>query len=170
MLEAAEFRVASDIGKALTLPAEAFTGPDFLELELRTVFARSWLLVPPVDAALEPRGAYATFSHLDRPLYLQRGWDGQLRCFPNICSHAWFPLVNGAGRERTIVCRQHGRRFDSEDRCLGQPGFDDVREADHLRQLPLAEWRQWLFLAFDKPATTFEEATRELADSTQLLP
>lgn len=41
-----DFFVDPDISRAETLPAAAFTDPEYLELELQTVFARMWLLVP----------------------------------------------------------------------------------------------------------------------------
>jgi hypothetical protein len=40
------FFVDPDIAKAETLPAYAFEDPDVLSLELSTLFARTWLLVP----------------------------------------------------------------------------------------------------------------------------
>jgi choline monooxygenase len=108
---------------------------------------------------------------LDRPLFLQRDWDGRLRCFPNVCTHAWFPLVHGPGRERTIVCRQHGRRFDSYGRFLGQPGFEQApdREEDHLHDLPLAEWREFLFMSQESPSVSLDDALAEVDASISSL-
>jgi hypothetical protein len=34
------------IGRAESLPASAFVDPEFLELELGTIFAQTWLLAP----------------------------------------------------------------------------------------------------------------------------
>src|ERR1041385_2074002 len=99
-----EFRVDPEVAKAESLPARAFLDPDFLQRELETVFKRSWLLVPerasgeretdarPLAAQLEARGSRVPFSLLGKPLFLQRGWDDEeLRCFPNTCTHAWYP-------------------------------------------------------------------------------
>ena len=125
------YHVDDDIRRAETLPADAFTSQRFLEAELATVFRRSWLVVPergddprPLDEQLAPRGSRVPITVNGRPLFLQRGWDDdELRAFPNTCTHAWYPLVLGASRGPTLVCGQHGRRFDCTGRYLSQQGF-----------------------------------------------
>ncbi|HLG69828.1 MAG TPA: SRPBCC family protein [Chloroflexota bacterium] len=176
MLQADECFVDPDIGRARTLPAGAFTDPEFLERELATIFSRCWLPLPQPEQDLPDlvrlRGSYAPVNLLGRPLFLQRDWEGKLRCLPNVCTHAWFPLVHGPGRERTIVCRQHGRRFDSAGRYIGQPGFEGIPpcQDDHLKALPVAEWRRLIFAALGEPAPPFGEVMREVDDSLACLP
>src|SRR5712692_677354 len=149
------FFVHPDIRKAESLPAEAFTYPEFLNLELQTIFTRAWLPVPErsqqelrndprgVEEIVRLRGARVPFTLLERPLFLQRDWRGKLHCFPNVCTHAWYPLIHGLARERSITCVQHGRQFDCEGRFVSQTGFDDVkgfpRESDSLRDLPVEQ-------------------------------
>src|SRR5512147_496139 len=106
-LTPADHFVDPDIRKARTLPASAFTAPEFLAAELETMFTTRWLLIPQrgvMEVREDPRtladqvsrrGARAPFSLLDRPLFLQRDWKGVLRCFPNVCTHAWHTLVAG---------------------------------------------------------------------------
>jgi phenylpropionate dioxygenase-like ring-hydroxylating dioxygenase large terminal subunit len=72
------------------------------------------------------RGARAPVSVMDRPLFLQRDFDGGLHLFPNVCTHAWHTLVPGPGRERTIRCPQHGREFDCLGKFVHQPGFEKL--------------------------------------------
>jgi phenylpropionate dioxygenase-like ring-hydroxylating dioxygenase large terminal subunit len=128
-LTAAECQVDDDIRRAETLPARAFVEPEFLERELATVFRTSWQLVPergddprPLEEPTASRGSRVPVSLNGRPLFLQRGWDDDtLRAFPNTCTHAWFPLVLGASRGPTLVCGQHGRRFDCAGRFVSQP-------------------------------------------------
>ncbi len=48
------FFVDPDIAKAETLPAYAFEDPDVLSLELSTLFAKTWLLVPEKTAENSP--------------------------------------------------------------------------------------------------------------------
>ncbi|HEX6512458.1 MAG TPA: SRPBCC family protein [Chloroflexota bacterium] len=169
---AADFFIDPDIGRAEGLPARAFTEPAILDIELEKIFGQSWLLAPLAAGDVGLRGSHAPFTMLDRPLFLQRDWDGRLHCFPNACTHAWFPLVPGAGRERTIVCRQHGRRFDSAGRFLGQPGFEDVapRPEDSLRDVPLAEWNGLLLVALKQPAMALDELLQDVSESVACLP
>ena len=183
-LRTEDFIVDGDIATARTLPPHAFTEPEFLERELATIFSRNWLFVPQRTAGelradprsltdlLRLRGSHLPVTMLDRPLFLQRDWDERLHAFPNVCSHAWYPLVHGLGRERTIVCGQHGRRFDSAGRYLGQPGFEGAgpQPEDDLQELSLAEWEPFLFVAFGSPLQPFETLMAEVQDSLACFP
>lgn len=178
--------VDPDIGRAETLPARAFVDPAFLARELKTVFARHWLLAPEraggaaagedarsLAEALRPRGARAPITVAGRPLFLQRGWDDdRLRAFPNVCTHAWYPLVLGPSRSHALVCGQHGRRFDCAGRFVSQPGFaaGDARPGDDLRELPAGEWGPLVFVALDRPAAALAEALAPLRESLARFP
>lgn len=169
--------VDDDIRRAESLPADTFVDPEFLERELATIFATSWLVVPergddprPLDEQVAARGSRVPITVLDRPLFLQRGWDDDtLRAFPNTCTHAWYPLVLGASRGPTLVCGQHGRRFDCTGRFVSQQGFgglpDFPRDCDHLRSLPVTTWRGLTLVNFDASATAipFGELDASLA-------
>ena len=164
-------RIDADVSRARTLPPEAFTSEPFLERELATIFRRHWLLLPlraSADLRDDPRslaqmvrtrGARAPVSALDRPLFLQRDWDGALHLFPNVCTHAWHTLVPGPGRERSIRCPQHGREFDCLGKFVHQPGLDGAATPeDDLADLPAREWGDLVFGALGKPAASFEDA------------
>jgi choline monooxygenase len=183
-LNASEFAVDDDIRRAETLPAAAFVERDFLARELETVFRRTWQFVPerdsddrrPLIEQLASRGTRLPFSLLGRPLFFQRGWDDdQLRCFPNTCTHAWFPLVLGPSRGPTLVCGQHGRRFDCEGRFLSQQGFgketpDFPRPCDHLTSLPVTEWRGHVFANLDPQAPPLAQTMAEVDASVARFP
>jgi len=171
------FFVDPDIAKAETLPAYAFEDPDVLSLELSTLFAKTWLLVPEKTAENGPSrmdflrspGSRVPFSILGRELFLQRGRNGELRCFPNVCTHAWHTLVEAPSSGGSIVCPQHGRRFDEEGRFLSQAGFENVenfpREEDHLARLQSASLDQFMFVCFEEPQASFQSLVGELRKS-----
>jgi choline monooxygenase len=146
--------VDGDIRVAEGLPAEAFCDRTWLDRELATIFATSWLLVGergddprPLDEQVAARGARVPITVLGKPLFLQRAWDDDaLRGFPNTCTHAWHPLVLGASRGPTLVCGQHGRRFDCEGKFVSQQGFKDSRPCDSLTALPAHAWRKMMFV------------------------
>lgn len=185
-LDPALYDVSADIEDAETLPASAFTDPAFLEHESATIFARSWLFVPQRTMAelrddprslselVRRRGARAPVSLLDRPVFLQRDWSGKLRAFPNVCTHAWHTLVAGPERERAIVCPQHGRRFDTAGRYQSQPGFDAKkgfpRDCDHLQEMSVHEWGEFLFACRGTPETDAEEVLKPVLASMAGLP
>jgi choline monooxygenase len=178
--------VDADIAKARTLPPAAFVDQAWLDRELATLFRSAWLLVPERPAnelrddprsladLVARRGARAPFPMLDAPFFLQRDWEGGLRAFPNVCTHAWHTLVQGPDRQRTITCAQHGRQFDAEGKCLAQPGFDGAQGfpsiEDHLQPLPVSEWGPLLFACLGKPAVDFEKAFAPIAESLAKMP
>ena len=177
------YHVDHDIRRAETLPADAFTSPRFLEAELATIYQNSWLVVPergddprPLDEQLAARGSRVPITVVGRPLFLQRGWDDdELRAFPNTCTHAWYPLVLGASRGPTLVCGQHGRRFDCTGRFVSQQGFgpdlpDFPRPCDHLQTLPVALWRRLTWVAMDAGVPALATVLREVDDSLAKLP
>ena len=184
-LTAGDCHVDADIRRAETLPAAAFRDPGVLAQELETVFRRSWLLLPegsgddprPLEEQVASRGARVPVSLNGRPLFLQRGWDDdELRLFPNTCTHAWYPLVLGASRGPTLVCAQHGRKFDCTGRYVSQTGFprdlpDFPRPCDHLASLGVASWRRMLFAHLGPAdARSFAAAFAEIDASLAQLP
>ena len=138
--------VDPDIRKAESLPDSAFTDPNFLELELETIFNKTWMLVPQHGSPdrstaftqlLNKPGSRVPFSLLGKPLFLQTNPKKEINCFPNVCTHAWHPLVESASTGVSIVCPQHGREFDFAGRFVSLKGFEKLedfpRESDNLR-------------------------------------
>jgi choline monooxygenase len=188
-LDPAQYQVDADIRRAEGLPPRAFADPDVLARELATVFERAWLLAPeptggglsdgvdarPLAEQTAARGARVPLSQLGRPLFLQRGWDDDaLRCFANTCTHAWYPLVLGASRGPTLVCAQHGRRFDCAGRYVSQPGFaglpDFPRDCDHLAEVAVAPWRGLLFTRFAASGPSLADTLAPVDDTLVRLP
>jgi choline monooxygenase len=172
LLSPQEYFVDPDIRKAESLPASAFTDNEFLEMELKTIFTHSWLFIPPGDHPsdlLKSPGARVPFTLLGKPLFLQRGLKSQLQCFPNVCTHAWHPLVEASGVSRTVICPQHGRQFDVEGRFVSQAGFSGLenfpRESDHLRKVPVDEWASFAFACLGQPRAPFPEFVAEVQSS-----
>lgn len=174
-----EVFVDKDIGRAESLPASAFVDPEFLELELETIFARTWLLTSQENnpenssasfaSSLEKTGSRVPFNLVGKPLFLQRNRDGRLKCFPNVCTHAWHPLVESSTIGGAIICPQHGRQFDNEGRFVAQAGFGKMkgfpRESDHLRSIHVNEWGQWAFVSTGKPLAPFQEFVEKVQQS-----
>jgi choline monooxygenase len=174
--------VDDDITRAETLPPRAFRDPALLEREIDTVFARHFTMMPERTAAerrddprslaeqVASRGSRAPLELFGRPLFLQRGWDdAELRLFPNACTHAWYPLCAGPSRGNSIVCTQHGRKFDCAGRFLAQPGFKGLpgfpRDCDHLTPLAVDSWAGFPFACLGQPRAPLAETMFELDES-----
>ena len=177
-----DLHVDADIRIAEGLEPRAFVDREFLERELATIFSRSWLVVPergddprPLDEQLASRGSRVPVTVVDRPLFLQRGWDDdQLRAFPNTCTHAWYPLVLGPSRGPTLVCGQHGRRFDCTGKFVSQQGFgagldNFPRPCDSLAALGIETWRRLAFVNF-APATSLADVLAPVDESLARMP
>ena len=174
-----DFLVDADIRSAETLPASAFVDPAFLELEIKTLFSKTWLLVPQeihhddncpnLVESLGKAGSRAPLNLLGNPLFLLRGQSGKLSCFPNVCTHAWHALVESPSVGGAIICPQHGRQFDLNGRFVKQSGFEKIdnfpREFDHLKSLHLDQFGPLVFISIEDPLAEFKEFGMEISRS-----
>src|SRR6266851_3970601 len=165
-----DFFVDPDIRKAAALPDSAFIEPNFLELEIKTIFNKTWMLVPHhvspdpstfFSESLTKPGSRVPFSLLGKPLFLQTNSKREINCFPNVCTHAWHPLVESASSGGSIVCPQHGREFDSEGRFMFHKGFENLedfpRESDSLTKLKVENCSPFIFVCLGDPLAPFHE-------------
>src|SRR3989441_708770 len=173
-----DFFVDPDIRRAESLPGSAFTDPNFLEFEMETIFNKTWMLAPHHGSPsrstafgefLNKPGSRAPFSLLGKPLFLQRSSRKKINCFPNVCTHAWHPLVESTSIGGSIVCPQHGREFDSEGRFMFHKGFEKLegfpRESDNLRKLPLENWGPISTVCLGEPFAPFKKIAENVKES-----
>ena len=172
-----DFFVDPDIRKAESLPDSAFNDPDFLQLELNTIFNRSWMLVPhgstgnstSLGGLLSRPGSRVPFSLLGKPLFLQRNSRKEINCFPNVCTHAWHPLVESASIGGSIVCPQHGREFDPDGKFVSHKGFENLenfpRESDNLRRLQVENWGPLVSVCLGEPLAPFKKILEKVKES-----
>ena len=172
-----DFFVDPDIRRAESLPASAFNDPNFLELELDTIFKSSWMLIPHAATSkstslgelLSRPGSRVPFSVLGKPLFLQRNSKREINCFPNVCTHAWHPLVESASVGGSIVCPQHGREFDPDGRFVSHKGFENLenfpRESDNLRRLRVENWGPLVSVCLGEPLAPFKKIAEKVTES-----
>ena len=179
ILSSREFFVDPEISRAESLPASAFVDLEFLDLELGTIFAHTWLLAPEegnsqngianLKESLQRTGSRVPFNLLGKPLFLQRGQHGNLTCFPNVCTHAWHLLVEASSIGGTIICPQHGRQFDNEGRFVAQAGFKKMegfpRKSDSLQNVDVDEWGPCIFVSTSEPTASFHEFIEQVQQS-----
>src|SRR5919108_937357 len=91
--------------RAFTIPAPWYTDPRVLELELSTVFRRSWQYAGRLDQ-LRAAGDYLTCELPGgEPIVVVRGQDDRLRAFFNVCRHHAAAVVTDAqGSARQFRC------------------------------------------------------------------
>ena len=94
------------------IPAARYTDPQFLELERRHLWQKSWLYALHADELPFP-GQYRLWRKTGSPIVIVRGKDHRIRAFYNACRHRGAPLVEAAqGETKGFFCRYHGWTYD----------------------------------------------------------
>ena len=122
------------LGRATTLPPEAYTSEAFFELEVERVFRKEWLVIGHVSQLREV-GDYFTIDLLGEMIVVVRAAD-RIRALSRICLHRWAPLVNGAGNTRRFSCPFHKWAYGLDGRLLGAPLMDNVEFDAQSCRLP----------------------------------
>ena len=172
----AAFEIDPDIRKAHTPPAWFYTDAQVFERLKRRAFARSWQLVADVDVVKAPGNVYPCpflDGAIDEPLVLTRDYDDRVHCLANVCTHRGNLVCEGAGTERNLRCRYHGRRFDMAGKLVAMPEFEGVEgfpsAADDLPKVPVAKWARFQFASLD-PVAPLEECFRPMIERLAWLP
>ncbi|MBL8763654.1 MAG: Rieske 2Fe-2S domain-containing protein [Phycisphaerae bacterium] len=165
-----------DIRRASTLPKEVYTAPAVFETARERVFARSWQFIGDGDLVKVPGQVQPLTlmeGTLDEPVLLTRAQDDKVYCLSNVCTHRGNLLCTGAGREKSLVCGYHGRRFELDGFCRHMPEFEQVTgfpgPKDHLSRIPFASWSRFLF-ASPAPAAAFERVAADMVARVGWLP
>jgi choline monooxygenase len=139
------------LDRAFTIPASWYTDPRVLELELRTVFRRSWQCAGRIDQ-LGAAGDYVACELPGgEPVVVVRGRDGLLRGLFNVCRHHAAAVVTDAhGTARQFRCPYHGWTYSLEGELKGTPDFAGVcdfeRSANGLVPLECSACETWVFV------------------------
>jgi choline monooxygenase len=148
--------------RAFTIPAPWYTDPRVLELELRTVFRRSWQYAGRLDQ-LRTSGDYVACELPGgEPIVIVRGQDEQLRGFFNVCRHHAAAVVTDTqGSARQFRCPYHGWTYGLDGTLKGTPDFAGVcdfdRGANGLVPLDCAVSAAWAFVKVDAGGFSLEQ-------------
>jgi choline monooxygenase len=168
--------VHDDIRQASTLPSSFYKDPEIYRQVVERVFARSWQFVGDIDSVKVP-GAVWPFvlleGCLDEPMVLTRDTNDKLHLLSNVCTHRGMQVVEGAGNERYLRCRYHGRRFGLDGCFQHMPEFEGAcgfpSEADNLPTVDSASWGKLVFASVD-PACSFADLIAPVLDRVGWLP
>jgi len=141
------------LAEASTIPASWYLDSELAELEMRTLFARSWQLAGRVEQ-LEKSGQYVTCDVAGEPLMVIRGSDGALRGFFNVCRHhAAAVLTDLSGEVSQVRCPYHGWTYSLEGQLKAAPDLGGVSNFDRssmgLIPVKAAVWERWVFAGLD---------------------
>lgn len=125
-----------DVKEARTMPREAYTSPEYFELEKEALFVKEWMAVGHQNQIPNP-GDTLTITLLDEPVLITRDAGGQIRAVSAVCRHRGFPLTSGrqheTGKCKAIVCPYHRWSYDLCGNLVGAPHMRETTDAETLR-------------------------------------
>lgn len=151
--------------RAHAMPPGVYTSPEFLEQEIKHVFARDWVTVGRASALSRP-GDYLTYELAGQPIFVIRDNDGHLRAMSNVCLHRMSTLLEGSGNRRAIVCPYHAWTYNLDGTLRAAPamtlntGF--CKEAYKLPQIRCEEWLGWIMVTLNADAPPVSEQLAEV--------
>jgi choline monooxygenase len=125
------YDAGAPLERAFTIPAPWYTDPRVLELELRTVFRRSWQHAARLDQLRAPGDYAAGELPGGEPILVVRGQDEQLRALFNVCRHhAAAVVTDSQGAANQFRCPYHGWTYALDGALKGTPDFMGVCDFD----------------------------------------
>lgn len=129
------------------LEISQYLDPAVYEVECREIFTKEWIAIgfeaPQTDIGTTISETIGTV-----PVFVQRGSDGELRGFVNVCPHRGGPIVDGSwGCRGNLVCRYHGWAFGEDGSLLSARDYGgELPEGIGLRQIAVDTWRGIVFV------------------------
>ncbi len=148
------------------MPPAVYTSPEFLTLELQSIFSKEWVCVGR-SSSLKASGDYLTHEIAGQSIIVLRDKDQNLRAFANVCRHRMSTLLEGSGHQSAIVCPYHGWTYGLDGRLRGA-GFMAQNTAfckdDYaLSSIRCEQWLGWIYVTLDdaRPGIASELAPLE---------
>ncbi|MEZ5774153.1 MAG: Rieske 2Fe-2S domain-containing protein [Hyphomicrobiaceae bacterium] len=157
--------VSAPFEKAHAMPRSVYTSPDFLERELKDIFAREWFSIGRASALAKP-GDYVTFDLAGQPVVVMRDRDGRLSAMSNVCLHRMSTLLEGEGNRGSITCPYHGWTYNLDGSLRGAPamtlntGF--CKDSYRLPKFRCEEWLGWVMVSLNADAPPVAESLAEV--------
>lgn len=153
------------------LPPAVFTSPELFEMEMRRIFARSWVHVADLPELRAP-GDFVTATIGRTPIVVVRGDDGALRGFLNACRHRGATVAEGRGNcGKQLRCPYHAWSYGTDGRLIGVPSREEFRGCDvesmHLIDVRVATAGPMVFACLDPAAPPFEHWAGELVHALE---
>ena len=146
---------STPFAQARAMPPSVYTAPEFLERELKDVFARDWFAVGRASSLAKP-GDYVTLELAGQPIFVIRDDDGKLRAMSNVCLHRMSTLLEGSGNKRRIVCPYHGWTYGADGALRAAPAMtlnESFCKSDYkLPQVRCEEWLGWIMVTLNPDA------------------
>ncbi|OED48994.1 aromatic ring-hydroxylating oxygenase subunit alpha [Leisingera sp. S232] len=157
----------SDLEQNWGLPLSFYRGEDALNLDLRSIFRKSWQYFCPAVKVAEPGNS--TIGHVgDIPVVVIRDDEGVLHGFVNMCRHRGFPVATKDQKNcNRLVCRYHAWSYHQNGAFMYAPGCQDEKDFPEeklgLKPVQVFEWGPGIFVNYDMDAPSFLDSHPEIA-------
>jgi benzoate/toluate 1,2-dioxygenase alpha subunit len=147
-----------------TVDRALFSEPAVFELEMQSIFERTWIYLAHESQLPHPHDFYTTTIGR-QPVILVRNENGEIGCFINTCPHRGAALCQErSGHRKILRCPYHGWCFNSSGALVNlkdEPtgAYPDVfTRLDHgLTPVPrLSNYRGFLFGSLNSAASDLE--------------
>ncbi len=154
-----------DPAKSLSLHADAYVEPEWLEVEQSRVFAASWQWVTHVETLRRP-GAYVAVEVAGMPIAVVRDASNILRAFYNVCQHRAHELLSGSGHLEAIVCPYHGWTYELNGRLARARRAPNLIQPESicLAEVQVEEFGGFVYVNLDPSAAPLAVQSESLGD------
>jgi phenylpropionate dioxygenase-like ring-hydroxylating dioxygenase large terminal subunit len=138
--------------RARAMPRSVYTSEEFLDAELKEVFAREWVCIGRASS-LKNAGDYVAYELAGEPIVVLRGADGGLKALSNVCRHRMSTILEGSGNRRALVCPYHGWTYNLDGSLRAAPAMDlnqgFCKEDYKLPSIRCEEWLGWVMVTLN---------------------
>jgi phenylpropionate dioxygenase-like ring-hydroxylating dioxygenase large terminal subunit len=163
--------------ESVTLPAAAYTNPEFFDWEMENVFRAEWLCVAHVSQIPSP-GDFLNIDLLGEPLIVVHGKDDDIRVLSRICPHRAMDIMPpgfgyddrshavrraesqgqlpGCGHTRLFLCPYHSWTFELDGGLKACPEMHRAANFQRtdwaLKSFATEVWHGFVFVNLDGAA------------------
>lgn len=159
--DGAQLRDLFDFNKR-EIAMRVLTDPEIYRLELKRIFARSWIALGHV-VEIPNAGDYIKRHIGEDEVIVARGRDGKVSVFLNACSHRGMQICwADSGNQASFKCPYHGWVFDHAGNLIGAPFEKEMYGAWDKSRYGLRKARSEIYLGrifatFDDNAEPLDE-------------
>lgn len=119
----------SDPSQSFSLSADAYTEPEWHQVDLKEIISKTWQWVCHAEKLREP-GSYVTIEIAGQPIAIIRDREGTLRAFYNVCKHRAHRLLDGGGKVAVIMCPYHAWTYKLDGQLARAPHTEHLQHFD----------------------------------------
>ena len=154
-----------DPSRSCSLRANAYTCPNWFDVDLKSIISRTWQWVCHVEKTRNP-GSYVTVDIAGSPVAVVRGRDGVLRAFYNVCKHRAHELLSGEGITTRITCPYHAWVYRLDGQLARAPHTENLHDFNVsdicLDDVQVEEFCGFVFVNLDPNAVPLSEQSGNL--------